>query len=194
MLRRSKPRYLRCFFKQRGICAVFCTRACKRIGIYSAWATLSFSFVQVTICKNTVIYTLLGLAAHSKNIQKQSQNHPHSVPFPICDLWSILYTFLHFFLPFPMSPQNASCPCNSMIFLGIFLKPDFGIAQLPKTPRNAGENIPSPPTGLLAGRHLLPAISSATAFHNLIPHQKRSKLRPQSCSLASKRRFLTAVK
>ena len=131
---------------------------------------------------------------------RTQQKHSKTVPKPptFCAFLDLrfLVDFVHIFtifLPFPMSPENASCPCNSMI-LWIFLKPDFGIAQLPKTPRNAGENIPSPPTGLLAGRHLLPAISSATAFHNLIPHQKRSKLRPQSCSLASKRRFLTAVK
>ena len=56
------------------------------------------------------------------------------------------------------------------------------------------EAVLSPPTGLLAGRRLLPAISLATPFHNLIPHQNRPKLRPQSYSLSAKRCLLTAGK
>ena len=58
-------------------------------------------------------------------------------------------------------------------------------------------------------RHLLPAQCNSTqrrvfwlvdtcskrsAFHNLIPPQKRLKMRPRRCSLTAKRRFLTAAK
>ena len=56
------------------------------------------------------------------------------------------------------------------------------------------EAVLSPPTSLLAARHLLPAISLATPFHSLIPHQKRPILRLQSYSLGAKRRFLTEIK
>ena len=42
----------------------------------------------------------------------------------------------------------------------------------------AQEAVLSPPTGPLAGRHLFRAISSATAFHNLIRDQKSPERGP----------------
>ena len=88
-----------------------------------------------------------------------------------------------------LRPQSCSLGAKRRFLTALTMSSLFFSWSLPE----AVPSCPTDPTDLVAGRRLLLAISSATAFHNLIPRQKRTKLRPQSCSLGAKRRFLTAL-